>query len=70
MALKKAVRETIGARPGARGDPAPACAFGLVIGVRVADLEKVVERIEAKINGLIFAVAVTALVEIGRAVLR
>ena len=68
MALKKAIRK-VGTK-NEKVDPAPACAFGLVVSTRISELEKGFERVESKINGLIFAVVLTAIVEIARAVLR
>ena len=47
-------------------DERASCAFGLVLGRSVEDLSKDFDRLEAKINGLLFGVATTLLVELWR----
>jgi hypothetical protein len=44
-------------------DAAPGCAFGLVTRKGLDDLTKDFERLEGKINGIIFGVVVTVLLQ-------
>jgi len=45
----------------------PGCAFGLVTRKGLEDLSKDFERLESKINGLIFGVIITVLLETWKA---
>lgn len=45
----------------------PGCAFGLVTRKGLEDLSKDFERLESKINGLIFGVVVTVLLQTWKA---
>jgi len=48
-------------------DERPGCAFGLATRRGLDDLAKDFERLEAKVNGLLFGVAATLLAELWRA---
>ncbi len=49
-------------------DEAPGCAYGLVTRRGLDDLTKDFERLEAKINGILIGVAVTALLEVWKTI--
>jgi len=56
-----------GDRAVGRVDEKPGCAYGLVSRRAIEDLEREFGRLEAKINGLIFGVVITLLVQVWKA---
>ncbi len=45
-------------------DPAPGCAFGLVVGQRLKELDDDLGEVKARLNGLIFLVAGAVVVDV------
>lgn len=59
-------QDTANGLAGRHVDERPGCAFGLATRRGLDDLGKDFERLEAKVNGLLFGVAATLLVELWR----
>ncbi len=68
MAISKSIARLAQQRKPSAVDEKPGCAFGMVTRKGLEDLSRDFERLEMKINGIMFGVLVAVGLEIWRAV--
>lgn len=67
MALSKSIARLAQQKKSAGIDEKPGCAYGMVTRKGLDDLSRDFERLEVKINGLLFGVLVTVILEAWKA---